>query len=150
MSKSTIYIKNQREILSAWRKAPDVMSSEMNKAVSAVTLFLEGETVKEAPVDKGILRRGIGHRVAGFVGRVFTSTKYAIFVHEGTSPHTIRPRNAKVLRFKVGGKWVYAKQVRHKGTKANPFLKRAFENSQRKVQNIFESRFSKALDSLKN
>lgn len=46
----------------------------------------------------------------------------AMMHHEGTRPHIIRPRNAKVLRFKVGGKVVYASLVRHPGTKPNRFL----------------------------
>lgn len=47
------------------------------------------------------------------------------YVLDGTRPHLIRPRRAKALRFEVGGRVVYAKLVRHPGTKANDFLGRA-------------------------
>ena len=40
---------------------------------------------------------------------------YAYFVHEGTRPHVIRPNSGRVLRFKVGGKIVYARKVNHPG-----------------------------------
>lgn len=50
---------------------------------------------------------------------------YAAFVNDGTAPHIIRPRNARVLRFVVGGQVVYARVVHHPGTRANPFLDRA-------------------------
>lgn len=46
-------------------------------------------------------------------------------VNDGTRPHIIRPKNAKTLRFKVGGRVVYAKVVHHPGTRPRPFLDRA-------------------------
>jgi hypothetical protein len=46
------------------------------------------------------------------------------FVLDGTRPHIIRPRNARALRFDVGGRTVHAKIVHHPGTRAN-FLARA-------------------------
>lgn len=55
---------------------------------------------------------------------VFT-VDYAAAVNDGTRPHIIRPRNASVLRFVVGGRVVYARVVHHPGTRANPFLDRA-------------------------
>ncbi|MGX1514042.1 hypothetical protein [Streptomyces collinus] len=47
------------------------------------------------------------------------------FVLDGTKPHIIVPRRAKALRFEAGGSVVFAKRVRHPGTKANNFLARA-------------------------
>lgn len=52
---------------------------------------------------------------------------YATYVNDGTRPHVIRPRNAQVLRFRVGGRIVFARKVDHPGTKPNPFLDRALE-----------------------
>jgi hypothetical protein len=54
---------------------------------------------------------------------VSANTEYAIFVHEGTGPHPIVPRTAKVLRFPTrGGRIVYTTKVNHPGTDAQPFL----------------------------
>lgn len=50
---------------------------------------------------------------------------YAPFVEFRTKPHIILPRNAKVLRFVVGGVTVYAKKVKHPGSKAMPFVEPA-------------------------
>lgn len=47
------------------------------------------------------------------------------FVLDGTRPHVIRPRRAKALRFEVGGEVVFAKRVRHPGTRKNDFMGRA-------------------------
>lgn len=44
------------------------------------------------------------------------------FVLDGTRPHIIRARRAKALRFDMGGRTVFAKQVHHPGTRANNFL----------------------------
>lgn len=46
-------------------------------------------------------------------------------VNDGTRPHIIRPRRAQALRFRMGGRIVFAKLVHHPGTRARPFLDRA-------------------------
>ena len=50
---------------------------------------------------------------------------HALFVHWGTKPHVIRPKNKKVLRWAAGGRFHFAKQVNHPGTKADPWFTRA-------------------------
>lgn len=83
-----------------------------------------------APVDTGRLRASI----EGRLNRTWTlrpqftvgsNVEYAQMVHDGTRPHIIRPRNARALRFVVGGQVVYARVVHHPGTRARPFLDRA-------------------------
>lgn len=83
-----------------------------------------------APVDTGRLRASGKIQYSSTFGfrpkaTIIFDTDYAAFVNDGTAPHVIRPRNARVLRFVVGGKVVYAKVVHHPGTRANPFLDRA-------------------------
>lgn len=51
--------------------------------------------------------------------------EYARFVNDGTAPHQIRPTRARALRFRVGGRIVFARVVNHPGTRARPFLDRA-------------------------
>lgn len=83
-----------------------------------------------APVDTGRLRASIrverrstfGLRQRWTVG---SDVEYAPMVNDGTKPHIIRPRTKKALKFRVGGKTVYAKVVHHPGTRARPFLDRA-------------------------
>lgn len=53
---------------------------------------------------------------------VGSDVPYAIFVHEGTRPHVIRPRRARVLVFYVGNQKVVARSVNHPGTKPNRYL----------------------------
>lgn len=49
---------------------------------------------------------------------------YAVFVHDGTKAHEIRPKNAKALKTPFG----YRKKVNHPGTKANPYLQKAVDS----------------------
>lgn len=42
--------------------------------------------------------------------------------HEGTRPHKITPRTHKALRFSVGSRIVYAREVNHPGTRPNRYL----------------------------
>jgi len=85
-----------------------------------------------APVDTGRLRASIKSKRSRFFTlrpkvTVYSNVAYAGFVNDGTRPHIIRPRRAKALRFRVGGRIVYARVVNHPGTKARPFLDRALE-----------------------
>lgn len=83
-----------------------------------------------APVDTGRLRASIRveRRRTLLLRTVWTigsDVFYAPYVNDGTAPHVIRPRNAQALRFRVGGRIVYARVVNHPGTRPNPFLDRA-------------------------
>lgn len=56
---------------------------------------------------------------------VVCTADYSTYVHQGTRPHLIVPRNAKVLAFDDNGSPVFAMKVHHPGTAPNPFLTRA-------------------------
>lgn len=76
------------------------------------------------PVDTGALRASIRSDMgADLTVEVSANTDYAVHVHEGTAPHTITPKRARVLRFPTkGGRVVYTTKVEHPGTKPHPFL----------------------------
>lgn len=84
---------------------------------------------RAAPVKTGQLRRsrsvsGIRATGTGFSVTITYTAPQAGFTEDGTRPHTIRARRARVLAFKVGGRTVFAKSVRHPGTKAQHWFKR--------------------------
>jgi hypothetical protein len=54
---------------------------------------------------------------------------HASFVEEGTPPHVIRPKHRKALRWPVAGGFLFAKVVRHPGTRATHFLADAANES---------------------
>jgi hypothetical protein len=86
--------------------------------------FLAAE---DAPKRTGALAASI--EVTFIPGRnpsviIGSSLDYAYLIHEGTPPHEIAAAPGRMLRFVVNGRVVYAQQVNHPGTKANPFLER--------------------------
>lgn len=105
---------------------PAGAATKLVRKVQHETLNLAKQS---SPVDKGGLR-GSHEATPVLVTQnevtagVEAHAEYAMFVHEGTRPHTIMPRNVKVLAWKPrGGDVVYAKHVNHPGTKAQPWLR---------------------------
>lgn len=67
---------------------------------------------------------------------------YAAFVHWGTRPHTIKPRTRKALRWASGGKFFFAKAVRHPGYKGDAWM----EDVAREAPAIFDRHVRKLLE----
>ena len=59
------------------------------------------------------------------VGHDLQHAPHAVFVHWGTKPHVIRPKNRKTLRWPSGGAFSFARSARHPGYKGDPWLVRA-------------------------
>jgi hypothetical protein len=94
-------------------------------------LFVRGRAIMAAAkaqvgVDTGRLKNSIHMRQSRFpLGqemRIGSPLSYAYNHHEGTKPHIITPDRTQVLRFSSRGRIVYARSVRHPGTKPNKFL----------------------------
>lgn len=69
---------------------------------------------------------------------ISVNAPYAWYVVKGTAPHEIRPVNASCLAFEaVGGGMVFTQLVHHPGTRPNPFMERAAEDTLSKVDEVF-------------
>lgn len=91
------------------------VQAEARRLVRKRTRLLERSIVKRVDLSGG---------VPSVV--VVAEQPYAVHEHEGTSPHVIRPRSRRVLRFVGrGGAVVFARRVMHPGTKGSKFLTRA-------------------------
>ena len=100
--------------------APGVVEFWLHRMVGPAMVT---EMRNEAPVRSGKLRdaiRQINEPMKVRVGPF--GVEYNQFVVEGTRAHEIKPKNASLLMFKIGGKTVYAKSVKHPGTAANPYM----------------------------
>lgn len=85
----------------------------------------------------------------GTEGVVYLDTavaRYGPFVHEGTKPHLILPRNRKVLRWSVNGRFIFSKKARHPGTKKDQFLYKALYRKREDIKNIFLQHTNSALE----
>ncbi len=105
---------------------PDLMRKLALQAVA--------EQKRLVPRKTGNLGRSIGiGRVTPTSAETVAGASYAAAVEFGTRPHIIVPRNRKALRFaagsrrlsgspRSGGAVVFAKRVRHPGTRKQPFM----------------------------
>ncbi|MGW3421289.1 HK97 gp10 family phage protein [Streptomyces phaeochromogenes] len=82
------------------------------------------DMVRYAPVNTGRLRNDLDWEVNGLKARVGARTvEYAIFVEEGTSPHSIKAKNGGALNWPGASHPV--NEVNHPGTQASWFMRRA-------------------------
>lgn len=89
-------------------------------------------------VRSGALRDSIGYRIIDGGDqlrlRIFATAPHARWVHDGTRPHEIRPRHARALRFRTGGRVVFAQRVWHPGTRGTKFLAKAVEEEKARMR----------------
>jgi len=119
---------NITSIAEALRRTGQDAEANTQRVLIESANFLLAEMEARVPVDSGELRRSLGVRIKGDKIIVGPDTPYAGYVEFGTAPHTIKPKKADgVLVFKAGGQTVYAKVVNHPGTRAQPYVRPAFE-----------------------
>jgi len=145
----SINLQNGGTIRSLLKQSPLLMAKHLSKATARSIKIIEGRAKREAPVNKnkggGNLRQSIRSRmITPLTGEVEAGAKYAFWVHEGTRPHIIRAKNAKVLANKRGGMF-FGKIVKHPGTKANKFFDRAISASEKQVNREFDNAMGNAL-----
>lgn len=80
--------------------------------------------------------------ISGIVG---TTRKITVYLHQGTKRHTIVPRRKMALRWTNGSQFIFAKRVRHPGTKKDPFIFNAVHSEQRRIISRFEKAVRQAI-----
>ena len=93
---------------------------------------------------RSIVARPLGDGSQWEIGHDLQAAPHALFVHWGTKPHKIKPKNKKMLRFPVGGKFAFAREVNHPGYKGDPWL----AEQAAEAPNIFERRVNALLSTL--
>jgi HK97 gp10 family phage protein len=135
----------------AFQRAPDAARREVNFALTDSVTRVAAQAVRNAPVNKqtggGNLRQSIRSTVSGLRGQVYTDSSYAVYVHEGTRPHLIRPRGPWVLQNKRTGE-IFGRLVRHPGTRAQPFLRTAAEDSRSYIERTFSDALARVASSI--
>jgi len=105
-----------------------VGKAEAGKRVARTTRQTFNRARVLSPWDTGLLRGAHSMSVRTVpsrrkvIGTVSAATDYAAAVHEGSAPHIIRPRKKQALKFKIGGRIVIVRSVRHPGARAQPWL----------------------------
>ena len=121
-----------------------IFKKRIRQAIKASTIEVqdEAQTNHRFISRTGQLERSIDVKFNENSGIVYIdsqSAPHGPFVHEGTAPHSIFPKNKKALRWapQGGGAFQFARVVHHKGTKADPFLFNALKSKKDDIRNIF-------------
>jgi HK97 gp10 family phage protein len=102
---------------------------------------VEARAVEEAPKVRGNLANSIRKYIRDRRAVITPVARYALYIHQGTGiygPHKAKivPVHKKALAFTIGGKTIIRRSV--KGQKANPFMKRAFDEVRPRMKEIFD------------
>jgi len=94
------------------------------KDTGALAASIEGRVLARPTMDVSAGGATRGMVAVGQVSAGGNAAPYAVAVHEGTRPHPITPKNARVLAFpsRSTGAMVFTTYVNHPGTRAQPFL----------------------------
>lgn len=154
MAEITIKIPNTDRLVDAFKAAPRVAEDNLSVAIERIIFKLQARAMREAPVNKqsggGTLRQSIAAgMVSRLVGRILVGAPYAIYVHEGTRPHVIQAIRAKVLANRRTGQ-IFGTRVNHPGTRPNPFLQRAADQSESEIIQEFEAVAERTFSSIPN
>lgn len=99
--------------------------------VNRLSLYGQSRAMTYSPVKTGHLRRSIHQIRRGSYGYGYkTNIIYAPIQEYGG---TIKPKKAKVLKFRIGNKWVSAKQVKLIG---RYYMKRSVEDVKQNANSI--------------
>ena len=113
---------------------PDLIGRKLRKKLNEqLAEHAYEEMRKRVPVRTGTLKASIVKHVRDFESIVGPTVPYAIYVEYGTRPHIIRPVNASVLAFEVGGRTIFTPIVRHPGTKPQPFMRETAEEVKKRI-----------------
>ncbi len=125
----------------------------VKRAVRKSILLLWRRSHDKTPAWRGDLRKATSWRVHGYRGVVYNNLNYAVAVHEGTAPHAVPARIwkdessdfARWAREHGMTPFVLARHIKRKGTRAQPWMRKAFEHHRRDVVRIFEKHIDDAL-----
>lgn len=116
----------RRGLLSEIKRIPPATDQQLGEVANDIATRAK----QLCPVRHGQLRNSIGSRRVGEGHyEVFCTARYGPYVEFGTGlfgPRRARifPHRARMLRFNIGGKWVYARSVA--GARPQPFMRPAW------------------------
>jgi len=114
----------------ALRQRLEAVPGLIDKAAARVAVELENRIERDVArhSKNGAIERSIFKRqIAGGweIGHDLQVAPHARWVHDGTRPHVILPRQRKALRWPVPGAFAFAKKVNHPGYRGDAWLDRA-------------------------
>jgi hypothetical protein len=137
MADVIVEIQNLKELQMAFRQYPKISEPILQKAIVASQAIFAKHTLKNDPVPyrTGFLLQSFRFATGRLWARWFPTVSYAIYVHEGTRPHEIYPRNKRALYWE--GAEHPVKRVSHHGTKPNPFMEKIANKATGDINKLF-------------
>lgn len=99
-----------------------MVGKHIRRRATALSILAKSQVGVKSKKLRHSIRKNMLEAKHGPMAEVGSNLDYALLHHEGSKPHQIRPKRAKVLRFKSRGRIVYAHSVMHPGTKPNRYL----------------------------
>ena len=119
----------------------------LDRSIKKSVVMLNKYAIQETPVDQWRLRSSFSTEFRPLYWRVFNNTQYAIFVHEGTRPHTAPFDKISERAYRHGlNAWSVWLAIKRKWTKANPFMQRAVDLWNDEVDEIFQGEVQRMID----
>lgn len=141
--KVDIEIVGLKELVADFKKAGGNADPLTKAALTNSANKVQSEARIRAPHRTGTLQRSIlvDRPIALPTATVAVNEKYGVYIEEGTGIYgpkgtRIKPKRAKVLAFKSGGKMVFARSV--KGMRKRPFFKPGFDASKSYIKGQFD------------
>ena len=124
--------------MASFNQAQKKFDDDLDKQVARFVSAVHGHIVSETPVDTGRLRSSIVMEQDDDDNWIIgTSVPYAEQIEIGMAPTVIRPKNAKALKFQIGGKTVFAKKVNHPGFKGSHMFLKGLNFAEANMQQFF-------------
>ena len=116
---------------------PDVIEKFLDVAIKKSMVILEWEAIKEAPIDRGQLRSMFKSKFTHMKWVLYNPTKQALFVQFWTKPHAPPRKPIEKYALRKGiNPWALWYSIKRKWTKANDFLGRAVNKSEKKIDRM--------------
>lgn len=142
-----VHVKGGKELAADFARLENAVRGPLlANAAMAGAMVIESEAKRRAPRRTGTLIRSIHSEVTekdavSAAAAVGTNVEYGPHVEYGTGIHgprgteiVIRPRRpGGVLRFQIGDRIIFAREVRSPGMRPKPFLEPAFDDKQREA-----------------
>jgi len=142
-------IKGLEKLVKLANKFPAVAEKYCNTAISRSLVRIWGKEKLEAPVNTGNLRDNWELKVGRFTGFLRSNASYSSAIEYGTRPHFVSAETLRPWAVKRGlNPWAVSKSIARKGTKANPFFKRALSGVESGVNIEFQNAIDGTLKEL--
>lgn len=141
----TVSVKGLSELQKQFARAPQITMSRLKPAMDKSLTRLQATAKELAPVDTNRLRSSIaiqpvsitGSAISGSVG---AGTIYAAAQETGSGIYgpygrPIRPKTKRVLAWKSGGTWHFAKEV--KGVRPRWYMRGSLERNRSAIDGYF-------------